>query len=202
MPTPLTRTALGLLTTPFLLLACGPKAPAPVDLSGSDLGPDEAPEAPVAPPPPPPPPSVQQGVESEGMGFQWQVEGDRLRFQMSAPTTGWVRVGFNSVMAQHQANMIVGWVQDGQTRAEDRFAVDPPYIEPDTMHGGKDDVQVISGKEDAGRTQVELSIPLDSGDAWDMALKPGTKVWLILSYADTDALDAPSVVRTAVQITL
>ncbi len=154
-----------------------------------------------APPPPPPPPAFT-GVESEGMRFEWQVEGSDLRVKMSAPTTGWVRVGFNTVRAQHLANMIVAWVDADGVHVQDRYATDPPYIEPDTMLGGQDDARAVSGQEADGRTQVELTLPLDSGDAYDLAMKPGQTIYLILSYAESDDLDAPSTVRTAVEITL
>ncbi len=160
------------------------------------------PQAPADAPPPPPPPPALTGIESEGMTVRWAVEGSDLRVELSAPTTGWVRVGFNTLRAQHQANMIVGWVDADGVHAEDRFAVDPPYIEPDTQLGGTDDVTVIGGSEADGRTTVEFSIPLDSGDANDLALTPGKSIFLILSYAATDDLTEPSTVRTAEQITL
>lgn len=136
------------------------------------------------------------------MRFDWQVEGASLRFKLSAPTSGWVRVGFNTVAAPHQANMIVAWVEGGVARAEDRYAVDPPYIEADTQHGGKDDVTVLGGREADGRTEVELQIPLDSGDTTDLRMAAGQTVYLILSYAADDALTSPSVVRTVVPVTL
>lgn len=185
------------------LLACAPKDPR-FKTSGPPV--PDLPEADDAaappPPPPPPPPPVTQGIESEGMRFDWSVQGSDLQFTLIAPTTGWVRVGFNTVAAQHQADMIVAWVADGQIHAEDRFAVDPPYIEPDTMHGGTDNVTIIGGSEADGRTRVELKIPLASGEPTDLVMKQGGRYYLILSYADDDDLESPSVVRTAVPVTL
>lgn len=136
------------------------------------------------------------------MRVEWAVEGDELRCVMSAPTSGWVRIGFNTVRAQHLANMIVGWVDAEGVHVEDRFATDPPYIEPDLQLGGSVDVTAVSGEEADGRTTVEFTLPLDSGDAYDLPLAVGQKVYLILSYGSDDDRQQPSVVRTAVEIEL
>jgi len=169
-------------------LSCAPKTSTPV--------------AELAPPPPSPPPPPSQGVESQGMRLEWRVVGDQLRCSMSAPTSGWVRVGFNTVRAQHLANMIVGWVDAAGAHVEDRYAVDPPQIDPDLALGGRDDAVLVSGKEEGGRTTVEFTLPLDSGDPYDLALSPGQSIFVVLSYGDSDDRSQPSVVRTAVPITL
>lgn len=191
-----------LLAAALLLTACGPKAPpaAAGDAPADDLA--EAVESVEAPPPPPPPPAALKSIESEGMRVEWAVEGTELRVRMSAPGSGWVRVGFNSVRAQHLANMIVGWVDAEGAHVEDRFATDPPYIEPDVQLGGRADVTLVSGTEADGRTTVEFRIPLSSGDSYDLALTPGKIAYLILSYGETDDLAGHAVVRTAVEITL
>lgn len=136
------------------------------------------------------------------MRVEWQVEGERLRVRFRAPTTGWLRIGFNTVAAQHQADMIVAWVDAaGQLHTQDRFAVDPPYIELDVDHGGTDDVVGVSGMESAGVTTVEFTRPLAAAHETDVAVTPGQPVFLVLSYAATDDLDEESVVRSVVEIT-
>ncbi|NOY26754.1 MAG: hypothetical protein GXP62_12850 [Oligoflexia bacterium] len=136
------------------------------------------------------------------MRLDWAVEGDSLRCTMSAPTAGWVQVGFNTVRAQHLANMIIGWVDDDGPHVVDRFAVDPPVIQPDLELGGRSDAKLVSGDESNGRTTVQFTIPLDSGDPYDLVLSPGQQIYLILSYGADDDLSRPSVVRTAVPIQL
>ena len=88
------------------------------------------------------------------MRVEWAVEGDQLRCVMSAPTSGWVRVGFNTVRAQHLANMVVGWVDAEGVHVEDRFATDPPYIEPDLQLGGSVDAVALGPR--AGECAAEL----------------------------------------------
>lgn len=136
------------------------------------------------------------------MKLSWAVDGDRLRCTMSAPGTGWVRVGFNSVRAQHLANMVLGWVDASGAHVEDRYANDPPFIEPDVALGGTADVELIGGSEASGRTTVEFSIPLDSGDAFDLPLSAGQTVYFILAYGPDDDPKSIAVVRTAVEATL
>lgn len=182
------------------LLACASRTPSslPVESAMSE----DAVTAAPAPPPPPPPPAALQGIESEGMRVEWVVEGSNLRCRMSAPSLGWLRVGFNTVRAQHLSNMIVGWVDATGAHVEDRFATDPPYIEPDLQLGGRSDVTLVSGSEADGRTTVEFTIPLDSGDSYDLALSAGQTIYLVLSYGPGDDLAQAAVVRTAVEITL
>ena len=136
------------------------------------------------------------------MQISWQVEGNRLHCHMSAPTAGRVRFGINSVRSQAQANIILGWVDAEGGHVQDGFANDPPHITPDTELGGTQDATLVSGAEAAGRTEVEFTIPLDSGDAYDIALVPGSMVYLVLSYGPDDNPEHTAVVRTVEQITL
>lgn len=136
------------------------------------------------------------------MKLSWVVEGDRLRCTMSAPGAGWVRVGFNNVRSQHLANMILGWVDASGAHVEDRYANDPPFIEPDVQLGGTADVELIRGTEEAGRTTIEFTIPLNSGDAYDLTLSSGQTVYFILGYGSDDDPKSIAVVRTAVEATL
>ena len=57
---------------------------------------------------------------------------------------------------------------------------------PDVERGGTNDVAVIGGSESAGRTAVELSIPLDSGDEYDSPLAAGETHKIIWAYGQNN----------------
>lgn len=75
--------------------------------------------------------------------MQWQVTGDQITVQMNAPTTGWVAVGFDPASMMAEANMIIGYVENGTlTIADDsgdprlvydgtvdaRYTAAPPFL--------------------------------------------------------------------------
>jgi hypothetical protein len=136
------------------------------------------------------------------MTFQWKVEGDTLHCIVSAPTSGWVAVGFDPSRRMKDANIIIGYVDDGTVEVFDHYGVTPIAHLDDTQRGGTTDVTDISGDETNNTTEIRFSIPLDSGDKRDRALSMGKSYEVILAYGRSDSLRAQHVARTTVEIVL
>jgi hypothetical protein len=130
----------------------------------------------------------------EGYTLQWLVEDSTgsLRVRMTAPTTGWVAVGFDPVSFMQDANLIIGFVEGGAPQVRDDFGTGLTSHEADTTLGGTDDVELIGGSETSGETQIEFRIPLDSGDAFDRVLANGTTYMVILAHGADGADDFTS----------
>ena len=58
------------------------------------------------------------------MRFEWKIDGANLHVRLSAKTTGWVAVGFDSTSAMKDANLIIGYVKDGRAVLRDDFGPD------------------------------------------------------------------------------
>lgn len=124
-----------------------------------------------------------------GVNVQWMVEGDTITVQASAGTTGWVAVGFDPSQQMADANIIIGYVEDGELFISDDFGVSRISHAHDTENGGSDDIVDAEGDERDGVTTIRFTIPLDSGDAMDKPLEVGSTYKVIVAYGPDDADD-------------
>lgn len=134
-----------------------------------------------------------RSINRNGFEFSWQVDGAYLQVELTAPTTGWVLVGFQGTFQYHDANIIVGYVSGGQVQVRDDFGIDNDTHESDSsLQGGQQNATDTSGSEEAGSTTIGFTIPLDSGDTWDNVLADGETVVLVLARGDDGADDFTS----------
>jgi hypothetical protein len=130
--------------------------------------------------------------------LQWKVAETELEIILSAPTDGWVAVGFDPSNRMRGANFILGKVEDGRLVVRDDFGSGP------TVHvrDSRQDVTSIDGTEQGGKTTVRFSIPLDSGDSQDKPLVQGRSYTVLLAYGRNDSFNQRHATRTSVTITL
>jgi hypothetical protein len=123
---------------------------------------------------------------ASGISFQWKVDGSELEAVVSAPTQGWVAVGFDPVQMMRGANFIIAYVQNGQVTIADHFGSQLTNHEDDAALGGAANVTAVEGSEANGTTTVTFRIPLDSGDQYDKALVAGQEYQVLLAYGSAD----------------
>jgi hypothetical protein len=120
--------------------------------------------------------------------FKWKVVGTNLDCVMGAPGTGWVAVGFNdpnipaSSDKKTNANIIIGYVVNGsEVHIQDNYGTSLSTHEMDVHQ----DVTAISGTETASppHTEINFTIPLNSGDTQDIALVPGNQYYFFIAYS-------------------
>lgn len=116
-----------------------------------------------------------QSVTAAGVTFEFRVTQDELHLEgiMSAQTTGWVSVGFNPVFMMNEANIIIGYVDDGVGFIRDDWGTGPTSHDSDVSLGGTDDVTLVEAHQIDGVTTIHFIIPLDSGDQFDQPLSIG-----------------------------
>lgn len=134
--------------------------------------------------------------------FMWRIDTlQMLHVKLSAPTTGWVAVGFAPSKMMADANFIIGYIdKEGKVYTSDEFGTAPTEHKPDTELGGSDDVAEKSGMEKDGTTMIHFAIPLDSGDKYDQVLKPGGTCKIILAYGAKDDFKSYHKKRTSIEI--
>ncbi|MFO7626653.1 MAG: DOMON domain-containing protein [Candidatus Fermentibacteraceae bacterium] len=133
--------------------------------------------------------------------FQWRVENDgaTLHVKLSAPTTGWVAVGFDPSVMMKDANLVIGYVEDGTGYIRDDFGTGATTHEADTALGGTSDVTLIDSGETGNETEIDFSIPMSSGDQYDASLTQGETYTILLAYGPSggdDFTSAHQFVRT------
>jgi len=132
--------------------------------------------------------------ELEGYTLEWLVEDSTgsLRVRMTAPTTGWVAVGFDPTTMMMESNLIIGYVSDGEPQLRDDWGDGPTSHASDIDLGGSDDAELLDGSEASGETMLEFRIPLDSGDAYDKVLEEGSTTTILLAHGGDGADDFTS----------
>jgi hypothetical protein len=142
-------------------------------------------------------------VQAREMTFAWTVTDKQLDVKLSADTTGWVAIGFNPTDRMQGANYILGYVKDGKVSLTDDFGDSPTGHKPDDKLGGTEDVTLVGGSEENGRTTIEFSIPLASSDVNDGNIDGQGETVVLLAYGpDRDSFKIRHKFRTAMKINL
>jgi len=122
-------------------------------------------------------------IKDKKMSFAWKIDGDRLAVKMTAQTESWVGVGFNPSKDMKDANFILGYVKDGETKIIDEFGDSETSHVADEKQGGSSDVVLVSGTEKDGTTTIEFTMPLKSADKNDGELNVTGDTVILLAYA-------------------
>jgi hypothetical protein len=134
--------------------------------------------------------------------LEWMVDGDDLHVVFSSITSGWIAVGFNPTRKMKDANIIMGYVDDGEVTIEDHFGNSQISHRNDEAMGGTNNVIIIDGSEIEGVTELSFTIPLDSGDPHDRALVEGQTYKVIFASHTKDKITMKHNRRTSREITL
>jgi outer membrane protein assembly factor BamB len=118
----------------------------------------------------------------------WTADGDDLYLAMKAKTTGFVGIGIQPGQAMKDADIILGFVADGDTELADTFSAGMFGPHPDdTTLGGSDDISTFAGTEMDGFTTIEFVRKLVTGDSNDNPVATGTNQ-IIWAYGRGDNL--------------
>ncbi len=126
-------------------------------------------------------------ITTEDLEFKWKIEADNIKVKMSAPTTGWVAVGFDPSRVMKDADYVFGYVENGELTISDQFGTGAFSHKADTEIGGTNDIVTASGSEASGRTTLEFVIPLNSGDEYDVVLDPDQQHTVLFAYGPDGA---------------
>lgn len=146
--------------------------------------------------------NAQKRMEASGILFQYEVKNDSIHAALTAPTKGWVGVGFNTKNSIVGSDLLLFNVRGGQVNGTDLFVKSAGNPFKDSDLGGENTIAIHSGIEQKGYTKIAFSIPLDSGDPNDFVHVLGKKSWLILAYSVSDDFEHHSRVRKHVPFVL
>ncbi len=135
--------------------------------------------------------------------LQWKTDTlGLLHVKVSAPTTGWVAVGFNPSMGMQDANVIIGYVKNDTVFVRDDYGSSPSSHSTDVSGNGESNLSNLEGSEANGETEIRFTIPLNSGDARDCSLMIGMTYTVILACGEdgADGFDMYHRTRTSTSI--
>jgi hypothetical protein len=178
-------TAALVLVTTALFWACGaPPAvtPTPKSLPASNTPPEIGAVQPA--------PLHSDGIISPGeysdnqtygdCQLYWKNDDQYVYIGIKAKTTGFVAVGIQPGTTMLDADIIMGYILNGQPQVFDMYSTGPFGPHPqDTELGGTDDVLSPAGTDDGQYTVIEFKRALDTGDKYDNALVKGANkiIW-------------------------
>jgi len=127
-------------------------------------------------------PSENEVVLETDWSFSWRFLNDEIEFTLTIPTTGWAAIGFDPSSMMKDAQYIIGYVSEGKVYLRDDFGTGDTKHAPDTSIGGTEDVRMVSGTEQDGKTTLVFAIPKDSGDTYDKVLEAGSTYTILVAY--------------------
>ncbi|MBN2586320.1 MAG: hypothetical protein JXR55_03425 [Candidatus Fermentibacteraceae bacterium] len=133
--------------------------------------------------------SNAQGISEEGVTLEWELTGDEVKFSVSAPTTGWLAVGFGGESAMLEADIVIGYVEHGEVFISDQWGDGYTSHSSDVTLGGTSDAVALGGSEEDGRTSISFIRPISTGDALDRQLDTGDPHRVIIAYGQEGADD-------------
>ena len=110
----------------------------------------------------------------------WNSDTQHVYIGMKARTSGWVAMAIQPGSRMKDADMVFGYVEDGQVTVLDLYSTgDFGPHPPDIEQNGTDDIIEYGGTEADGYTTIEFKRALATGDRYDHDLSGGNNqiIW-------------------------
>lgn len=147
-------------------------------------------------------PALDHQVEGADVHFAWSVDDGILIGELSAPTDGWVGVGFNARPQLGGSVLILGSARpDGPFSVVEHVAQPPEHPDRAAL-GGTAGLLESTAEEVGGRTIVRFRWRVQTGDSFTEGLVAGQPVHLTLAWSHEDDFGHHSARRTLVSTRL
>jgi hypothetical protein len=140
-------------------------------------------------------------VVIDGVSFRWMFKDGRLIGELSAPTRGWIAVGFHSRAGLQGTYFVIASVADDVQRIEEHFAVVPNHI-PIADLGWPNTARLQVGQFQSGVSSMSFSIAATSPSGARLTLQSGEQVNLMLAWSHEADFDHHSAWRKHIAISL
>ena len=137
----------------------------------------------------------QNEININKLHFKYEIQKDSIYCFLSAPTKGWVMLGFNDTKSISNADLKFFAVVNHNTIIADHKNIGARNYRNDTLLKGRNDIHLIKGIETKEETQVHFIIPLKSKDPNDFQHEISKPFWLILAYSTKDDFMHHSIFR-------
>ena len=128
-------------------------------------------------------------LEVEEFTLQWELNDDYVRFTLTAPTDGWVAIGFTEDEEIVNSNLIMARMKDAVAYAEDQYVVGFGKHPTVQSLGVEARIFDVSGKEHGTSTSMSFSISQERLDDYHFNLTEGTEINVWLAYSVSDDFD-------------
>ncbi|MEQ9403011.1 MAG: DOMON domain-containing protein [Cyclobacteriaceae bacterium] len=137
----------------------------------------------------------EKKLETEGFKLIWQFVDDKVSFRLSAPTNGWVALGFTHGTGIVNSNLIQGAVIDDEVIVQDQYVTGFGEHPPVEALAVASCISEIQGIEAAGITTISFSILKQARDKLHYNLTEGVEINIWLAYSVSDDFSHHSMKR-------
>ncbi len=141
-------------------------------------------------------------VSKNEMKVSWYYKNDSIFFEMSAPTDGWVTIGFNDSSEITGTYLIMGNVINGKPNVVEHYTLSPGNYKSLSDLGEKPHVGNIMGDENSGITTLKFSLPITPKSKYHRDLTEGNAYTMTIAYSLEDDFQHHSVMRTSINVKL
>jgi len=120
------------------------------------------------------------------MVFRYEIADDSIECFLSAPTTGWLMLGFNNLNSTSSADFKFFHILSGVGYSSDRINIGGRNYPEDTSLRGENNITLRFSRETKSQSMVSFSIPLTTNDSNDFQHNLNQPFWLILAYSSED----------------
>ena len=141
-------------------------------------------------------------IAKNGMLVSWHYQYDTIYFRMSAPTDGWVTIGFNTEKSTQGAYLLMGQMIDNTPQVVEHYTFSPGNYQAIHLLGEEAQVQDIRGSEKGEKTTLWFALPVKAASKYQKDLLQGMKYHMIIAYSQEDDFQHHSIMRTFVEVEL
>jgi len=141
-------------------------------------------------------------ISKNGMKVSWRHTQDRVFFETSAPTDGWVTIGFNTHSGTKGAYLIMGNVVKGKVNIVEHYTLSHGNYKSVSALGASSQVKNIAGYQNTNTTILEFSLPIKPLSKYQKNLSKGKNYTIILAYSQEDDFLHHSIMRTSINVKL
>lgn len=145
---------------------------------------------------------IAKSIVKNDMEVSWHYLGDRIHFTMSAPTAGWVTIGFNTSTSMTGAYLLMGRVRANKAEVLEHYTISPGNYKSFPELKTPSFIADVQGEQDSEKTTLKFSVPIKALNKYQKDLSKGLSYHLILAYSQEDDFQHHSIMRSSINITL
>lgn len=144
----------------------------------------------------------EKQVRKNGMTVHWKYQNDRIVFSMSAPTTGWMAIGFNQSDNLTGSYFLMGRIEGDQGAVIEYHTYAPGDYRPIFTDQNKSQVQVLSCKEFEKSSTITFSLPIHQNHDLGQDLTQNKHLVMHIAFSRSKDFSHHSMMRTSLSVKL
>ncbi len=144
-----------------------------------------------------------QVITRNKMTVSWSFSNDRVFFETSAPTEGWIAIGFNTQTSITNTYLIMGVIDsNNKVVVQEHYVISPGNYKSFEALGAKISVKNIESEQQQHVTRLRFSLPIKAIGQYKRSLKQGEEYVMTMAFSREKDFQHHSIMRTSAKIKL